>query len=1344
MAFNRVPLTSVPTANYVDGQIIYGADVNTIISVFKAAVNANGSDLATMLSGERDANVVATAASLSLIQSPEAGDLAFVLNDETQNNITSLYEYVNNAWAFQYQLSVALIKEQLDAIVGGTLNAGFAEGTRDSNNANVSTAADIRAGLNNATSALAQSGTNAGRLSKIESKFKTGMLDTDVDSFDQNVKTTDDVTFASVTIDDPDETQLPPIELTQSSLVNLDDTYKTAAADATFVKKSQLGANTVEGENGYTGVATLDTQGRIPAAQLPLEAVLFKGTFGDGNDLPDGSELEPVITGDFYICTSNGFVSAVAVDSQGNPITFDLGDKAVYDGTNWSKIDNTESVTSVEGSNHREGNPTIGAVTLNYEDVGAAPTSHNHSWNDITSDTPTTLVGYGITDSTIVGNRVFDTRYYTKEDLDPVADQDANVLDPRYYTKMQLDPVAAADENVLDARYFTETELDPAADPDLNVLDARYYTKTQLDPLAAQDENELDDRYYTETEIDTTLSDYILSTTKGQAGGVVPLNQFTKIDAAYLPSYVDDVLEGYYDSANDLFYEDAGFTTLITPLSGKIFVNLTNKKTYRWSGTGYIEISPSEVTSVNTQTGAVVLSDADIAVDATGFIPDSGVLTTDDDTVEKALNTLHLHTHTEDDITDLDKYTQGEVDAKLAGKVNVGDLNAGLTLFPTVTVESGGTFDQYFQMVTSTADARFAGMPAQGTVVYTTNDGTIGGTSTITSTDPDNPSVVGRLISDSDLILGEVAGINLTTIGEVIKVAGNANENGLLRFRLYKSSDLATPIATSGYTEQLTNEDFVEVFQAANLTAATFLPGERIVINYEGYSTAGNPVYGIKFGSPDPVRTLVPIPLAVIQNAQSISFNPTGTNSLSAVNVQSALVEVDQLIQENTSVIKVQRFVITNVDNGDGTFSYTYSGNARTGTLTGGEYQFALEDSTVYLTGQNRLEIKINNDVNFYSTDTEIQEVDDATVGITYGLQLNDEVHIKVYQGLDSVALIPSDGSITTQKLSTTLQTKIGNYDTHIGLTSGNPHSVTKSEVGLGNVTNDAQVKADLAGSVDGNVATWSGTSGDALGTGYGVQTTLSSSTGDLVRADAIVTALSAKQDTLVSGTNIKTIQGQSVLGTGNINLTATAISATAPSPASQGQLWWNSTNAVLYVYYDDGTSAQWIEVSYADIAAQINALIGAAPETLDTLQEISAALQDNPDFYSALTTLIGEKLDKEATIEDVNANYQVLLADNSLVKKCVNTDPITITIPLDPPNTPGVDFPIGGQVVFLRNGAGTVTFAGAVDGGTSVTVRSVDNKLAIKGQYASATIIKLGTNEWQIIGNLEQEAAYG
>jgi hypothetical protein len=77
------------------------------------------------------------------------------------------------------------------------------------------------------------------------------------------------------------------------------------------------------------------------------------------------------------------------------------------------------------------------------------------------------------------------------------------------------------------------------------------------------------------------------------------------IPSQYLPSYVDDVIE---------YANLAAFPA--TGESGKIYVTVDTRRTYRWSGSGYVEISPNDVTSVNGQTGTVALQTDDIALDA--------------------------------------------------------------------------------------------------------------------------------------------------------------------------------------------------------------------------------------------------------------------------------------------------------------------------------------------------------------------------------------------------------------------------------------------------------------------------------------------------------------------------------------------------------------------------------------------------------------------------------------------------------------------------------------------------------------------------------------------------------
>lgn len=74
---------------------------------------------------------------------------------------------------------------------------------------------------------------------------------------------------------------------------------------------------------------------------------------------------------------------------------------------------------------------------------------------------------------------------------------------------------------------------------------------------------------------------------------VATLGSDGKVPESQLPSYVDDVIEGYYDATAKKFYSDSAKTHEITPETGKIYVDLTTNKTYRWSGSTYVEISSS-------------------------------------------------------------------------------------------------------------------------------------------------------------------------------------------------------------------------------------------------------------------------------------------------------------------------------------------------------------------------------------------------------------------------------------------------------------------------------------------------------------------------------------------------------------------------------------------------------------------------------------------------------------------------------------------------------------------------------------------------------------------------------
>jgi len=82
----------------------------------------------------------------------------------------------------------------------------------------------------------------------------------------------------------------------------------------------------------------------------------------------------------------------------------------------------------------------------------------------------------------------------------------------------------------------------------------------------------------------------------GAASGIAPLDSGSKVPAAYLPAYVDDVLE----FANLAAFPGTGTT-------GIIYVALDTNKTYRWGGSSYTEISPSPGSTDAVPEGSVNL-----------------------------------------------------------------------------------------------------------------------------------------------------------------------------------------------------------------------------------------------------------------------------------------------------------------------------------------------------------------------------------------------------------------------------------------------------------------------------------------------------------------------------------------------------------------------------------------------------------------------------------------------------------------------------------------------------------------------------------------------------------------
>lgn len=142
----------------------------------------------------------------------------------------------------------------------------------------------------------------------------------------------------------------------------------------------------------------------------------------------------------------------------------------------------------------------------------------------------------------------------------------------------------------------------------LNELAAKDVTVDSV--LSATSVNPLQNKVI-KTELDKKLNSTDFNAKIGADNGICPLDSTGVISSQYLPGYVDDVVEVksfisatpnaaglYYNSSTKKIEEYVevmpGTADLIsskTPETGKIYVNLTDNKVYRWSGSVMTVIS---------------------------------------------------------------------------------------------------------------------------------------------------------------------------------------------------------------------------------------------------------------------------------------------------------------------------------------------------------------------------------------------------------------------------------------------------------------------------------------------------------------------------------------------------------------------------------------------------------------------------------------------------------------------------------------------------------------------------------------------------------------------------------
>ena len=163
----------------------------------------------------------------------------------------------------------------------------------------------------------------------------------------------------------------------------------TASATIPNTDVTGLGTASTKDAGVALGVATLDAAGKVPVSQIPaLGDLNYQGTWNASTNTP--TLTSSVGTKGYY------YVVSVSGTTNLNGITdWQIGDWAVFNGSVWQKIDNTDAVTSVNGY--------TGTVVLNYTDVGAFPATATTGTGSVVLQTSPTINTPTLSGATVDG-----------------------------------------------------------------------------------------------------------------------------------------------------------------------------------------------------------------------------------------------------------------------------------------------------------------------------------------------------------------------------------------------------------------------------------------------------------------------------------------------------------------------------------------------------------------------------------------------------------------------------------------------------------------------------------------------------------------------------------------------------------------------------------------------------------------------------------------------------------------------------------------------------------------------------------------------------------------------------
>ena len=125
---------------------------------------------------------------------------------------------------------------------------------------------------------------------------------------------------------------------------------------------------------------------------------------------------------------------------------------------------------------------------------------------------------------------------------------------------------------------------------------------------------------------------------------------------------------------------------------------------------------------------------------------------------------------------------------------------------------------------------------------------------------------------------------------------------------------------------------------------------------------------------------------------------------------------------------------------------------------------------------------------------------------------------------------------------------------------------------------------------------------------------------------------------------------------------TVAIMSPTAPTSASPGDLWVNTNEGLAFVYYDDGSSSQWVEVLASPSSEGGGG--GGTPTTINSIDDIPDV--NTADAESGNALIFDEIVGTWVPSQDIPAikmNTQTILANTQIPAgyNGMSAGPITI-----------------------------------------------------------------------------------